>query len=75
MLYYNPGPSLQGETFNEPYTIYDWKILDVLLREVALARSTDTDLAIFSKLNNIIEIIIPLVHEFLPLTLVQWEKY
>ena len=33
--------SSQGETFNEPYTIYDWNILDKRLRYVALTRSSD----------------------------------
>ena len=31
----------QGQTFNEPYTIYEWDKMDSTLRYVALSRSTE----------------------------------
>jgi ATP-dependent exoDNAse (exonuclease V) alpha subunit len=31
----------QGATFNTPYTIYDWSLLNDCLKYVALSRSTD----------------------------------
>ncbi len=33
----------QGETFQEPYTIYEWKKMDSTLRYVSLSRSTNKD--------------------------------
>ncbi len=34
----------QGETFNEPYTIYEWNKMDSTLKYVSLSRSTNKDL-------------------------------
>ena len=39
----------QGETFKEPYTIYDWKMMSERARYVALSRGTEKDnIQIFS---------------------------
>jgi ATP-dependent exoDNAse (exonuclease V) alpha subunit len=35
---------VQGSTFDEPYTIYEWEKFDERLRYVALSRSTDINL-------------------------------